>query len=272
MENIDKKKYEEILAKIIKVFNEKEQLENLESYNIDAVLSDTQNLLKKYSHLIDLKILQKEEIPYNQIQSPTEAADLTSDEIPFDKIPDPLEFIDYLEFKNPKQKSKFQKFLFLLKKYEEENKPTFSICDLSLQDELSQLVFRGDKNFFGSMSYEDKIILSDNFGEVKFYSIKDKKLVRTLPNPTKNKKNKIFAIDINDDGDMAFLGYENGNIALFDLEKNKCQKIFNEIHKTNVINIKIIEQVKLAKEKQFKILSSDVSGNVYLTHIKKGLL
>ena len=141
MENIDKKKYEEILEKIIKEFNEKEQLENLESYNIDAVLSDTQNLLKKYSHLIDLKILQKEEIPYNQIQSPTEAADLTSDEIPFDKIPDPLEFIDYLEFKNPKQKSKFQKFLFLLKKYEEENKPTFSICDLSLQDELSQLVF-----------------------------------------------------------------------------------------------------------------------------------
>ena len=272
MENIDKKKYEEILEKIIKEFNEKEQLENLESYNIDAVLSDTQNLLKKYSHLIDLKILQKEEIPYNQIQSPSEAADLTSDEIPFDKIPDPLEFIDYLEFKNPKQKSKFQKFLFLLKKYEEENKPTFSICDLSLQDELSQLVFRGDKNFFGSMSYEDKIILSDNFGEVKFYSIKDKKLVRTLPNPTKNKKNKIYAIDINDDGDMAFLGYENGNIALFDLEKNKCQKIFNEIHKTNVINIKIIEQVKLAKEKQFKILSSDVSGNVYLTHIKKGLL
>jgi len=271
MENIDKIKYEEILEKLIKEFNEKEPLENIESYNIDTILSDTQKLLSKYSHLIDFKILQKE-IPNNQIQSSTEAAELTSGEIPFEKIPNPLEFIDYLEFKNPKQKSKAQKFSFLLKKYEEENKPTFSICDLSLQDELSQLVFRGDKNFFGSMSYEDKIILSDNFGEVKFYSIRDKKLVRTLPNPTKNKKNKIYAIDINDDGDMAFLGYENGNIALFDLEKNKCQKIFNEIHKTNVINIKIIEQVKLPKEKQFKILSSDVSGNVYLTHIKKGLL
>ena len=271
MENIDKIKYEEILEKLIKEFNEKEPLENIESYNIDTILSDTQKLLSKYSHLIDFKILQKE-IPNNQIQSSTKAAELTSGEIPFEKIPNPLEFIDYLEFKNPKQKSKAQKFSFLLKKYEEENKPTFSICDLSLQDELSQLVFRGDKNFFGSMSYEDKIILSDNFGEVKFYSIRDKKLVRTLPNPTKNKKNKMYAIDINDDGDMAFLGYENGNIALFDLEKNKCQKIFNEIHKTNVINIKIIEQVKLPKEKQFKILSSDVSGNVYLTHIKKGLL
>ena len=60
-----------------------------------------------------------------------------------------MEFIDYLEFQNPKQKSKTQKFLFLLKKYEEEKNPTFSISDLALQAELSQLVFRGDKNFFG---------------------------------------------------------------------------------------------------------------------------
>ena len=163
--------------------------------------------------------------------------------------------------------------LFLLKKFEEENKPTFSLCDLSPQDELSLTVFREDKNFFGSMSYEDKIILSDNLGTIKFFSIKDKKLVRTLPNPIKNtKKLKVFSIDINDEGDFAFFGYQNGNIAIFDLEKNKCRSIFTDIHKTNVINIKIIEQIKLPKEKQFKILSSDVSGNVYLTFIKKGLL
>ena len=271
MENIDKLKYEEILEKIINDFNSKEQPENLESYNIDTFLSETQNLLQKYSHLIDLKSLQKN-IPNLQSSSTPETAEINFDEIPFEKIQNPLEFIDYIEFINPKQKSKAQKFLFLLKKYEEEKNPTFSICDLSFQDELSQLIFRGDKNFFGSMSYEDKLILSDNFGDAKFYSIKDKKLVRTLPNPTKSKKNKIFAIDIDDDGEMAFLGYENGNIALFDLEKNKCQKIFNEIHKTNVINIKIIELIKLPKEKQFKILSSDISGNVYLSFIKKGLL
>ena len=53
------------------------------------------------------------------------------------------------------------------------------------------------------MSFEDKIILGDNFGNAKFYSIKDKKLVSTLPNPTKQTKNKIFAIDINEDGDIA---------------------------------------------------------------------
>ena len=270
MESIDKKKYEEILEKIIRDFNEKEELDNFEKYNIDEFLLETQKLLSKYSHLINLKNTQKE-IP-KQILSPSKDSEISSNEIPFEKFRNPLEFIDYLEFQNPKQKSKTQKFLFLLKKYEEEKNPTFSISDLALQDELSQLVFRGDKNFFGGMSFEDKMILSDNFGEVKFYSIKDKKLVRTLPNPTKNKKNKIYAIDINDDGDMAFLGYENGNIALFDLEKNKCQKIFNEIHKSNVINIKIIEQVKLQKEKQFQILSSDNSGNVYLTFIKKGLL
>ena len=270
METLDKRKYEEIIDNIIRDFNEKDKIENLESYDIDTILSETQQLLSKYSYMIDLDSLQMD-LP-KQSQRHTEVAEITLDEIPFESTSNPLDFVDYLEFQYPKKKSKSQKYFFLLKKYEEENKPSFSICDLSLQDELSQLVFREDKNFFGGISFEDKIILSDNFGNAKFYSVKDKKLVRTLPNPTKKIKNKIYALDINDDGDVAFIGYENGNIALFDLEKNKCQKIFSEIHKTNVICIKITEQIKLAKEKQFILLSSDNSGNVFLSQIKKGLL
>ena len=269
MENMDKRKYDEILENIIRDFNEKDKLENLESYNIDTVLSETLKLLSRYENMIDLKTLQQDIQKVNPLP---EATEINLEEIPFESIPNAIDFVDYLEYQYPKKKSKSQKYLFLLKKYEEEKKPTFSFCDLDLQEELSQLVFREDKNFFGSMSFEDKIILGDNFGNAKFYSIKDKKLVRTLPNPTKQTKNKIFAIDINEDGDIAFLGYENGNIALFDLEKNKCQKIFSEIHDKNVISIKILEQKKLSKEKQFTILSSDTLGDVYLSQIKKGLL
>ena len=268
--NIDNLNYEEILEKIIQDFSQKEPIENIESYNLDTFLTETQELLSKYSHYIDFKNLQLE-LP-DEEKSTKDTSD-NLEEIPFDSIKTSMDFIEYLEYDLPKKKSKNQKFLFLLKKFEEENNPSFSICDLSPQDELGQLIFREDKNFFGALSYEDKIILSDNFGEVKFYSIKDKKLVRTLPNPIKaQKKYKVFSIEINDDGDIAILGYENGNIALFDLEKNKCRTIFNEIHKSNVINIKIIEQTKQSKEKQFKILSSDISGNVFLTNIKKGLL
>ena len=272
MDETSKAKYDEIIEKLIHDFNEKDKDENLESYNIDTFLSETQELLSKYSHMIDLTNLQTE-TPKDLKLSLSEKKDINSDEIPLDKLSDPLDFIDYLEYEKPKKKSKTQKYLFLLKKFEEETKPTFSICDLAPQDELGQLVFREDKNFFGSMSFEDKIILSDNFGTCKFYSIKDKKLVRTLPNPNKNIKNsKVYSMDINDDGDMAFLGYENGCIAIFELEKNKCRSIFNNIHKANVINLKIIEQTRQSKEKNFTLLSSDISGNVYLTYIKKGLL
>ena len=269
MENIDKKKYDEILEKLILDFTEKDLSEDYSSYNIDQFLTETQQLLSKYENYFDSKNISSEKQRKQTLDNP----ELNLDEIPFDSIPTSIDFIEYLEYELPKKKSKNQKVLFLLKKFEEENKPTFSLCDLSPQDELSLTVFREDKNFFGSMSYEDKIILSDNLGTIKFFSIKDKKLVRTLPNPIKNtKKLKVFSIDINDEGDFAFFGYQNGNIAIFDLEKNKCRSIFTDIHKTNVINIKIIEQIKLPKEKQFKILSSDVSGNVYLTFIKKGLL
>ena len=84
----------------------------------------------------------------------------------------PIDFIDFLENQIPKMISKTQKNLFILKKYEQEKKPNFTVCDLNPQEELSQLIFREDKNFFGSLSFEDKIILSDNFGNLKFYSIK----------------------------------------------------------------------------------------------------
>ena len=274
MENTDKDKKtnDEILEQLILDFTEKEYEEDYSSYNIDQFLTETQQLLSKYENIINTNNLQSNNISKESKQS-SEQHELNLDEIPFDSFNNSLEFIDYLEYELPKLKSKNQKVLFLLKKFEEENKPTFSICDLSPQDELSLSVFREDKNFFGGMSYEDKIILSDNLGTIKFFSIKDKKLVRTLPNPIKNtKKLKVYAIDISDDGDIAFFGYQNGNIAIFDLEKNKCRSIFNDIHKSNVINIKIIEQSKQAKEKHFKILSSDISGNVYLTFIKKGLL
>ena len=269
----DKKTYDEMIEKLILDFTEKESEEDYSSYNIDQFLTETQQLLTKYNSFINSNNIQSKSLSNNQIKQIQDNTELNLDEIPFDSFNNSIEFIDYLEYELPKLRSKNQKVLFLLKKYEEENKPTFSICDLSPQDELSLSVFREDKNFFGSMSYEDKIILSDNLGTIKFFSIKDKRLVRTLPNPIKNtKKLKVYAIDISDDGDIAFFGYQNGNIAIFDLEKNKCRTIFNDIHKTNVINIKIIEQIRQAKEKQYKILSSDISGNVFLTFVKKGLL
>ena len=54
---MDKRKYDEILENIIRDFNEKDKLENLESYNIDTVLSETLKLLSRYENMIDLKTL-----------------------------------------------------------------------------------------------------------------------------------------------------------------------------------------------------------------------
>ena len=45
MENIDKKNMKKSQKKIINDFNEKEEIENFEKYNIDEFLSETQKLL-----------------------------------------------------------------------------------------------------------------------------------------------------------------------------------------------------------------------------------
>ena len=60
MDETSKAKYDEIIEKLIHDFNEKDKDENLESYNIDTFLSETQELLSKYSHMIDLTNLQTE--------------------------------------------------------------------------------------------------------------------------------------------------------------------------------------------------------------------
>ena len=270
MEYLENVNTEEMIKNLIKDFNEKEPLEDLSQYDLDLVLKETQDILSKYLPLFLSSTSSEKSKKKKAKKLSMDSTELTPDDIPFESLKYPTDFIDFLENQIPKMISKTQKNLFILKKYEQEKKPNFTVCDLNPQEELSQLIFREDKNFFGSLSFEDKIILSDNFGNLKFYSIKDKKLVRTLPNPNKNiKKSKIYSLDINEEGDVAFLGYENGTIAIFDLEKNKCREMINNLHKNKVINIKIIEQTR---EKQFKILSSDIEGNVYLVDIKKGLL
>ena len=125
----------------------------------------------------------------------------------------------------------------------------------------------GNENITVAMAYEDNIITGDILGDIKFYSLKDKKLTRSMPCPLK-KRVRVNAIDISDHGDYLFVGYLNGNFVVFELVTNKCKLINATTLKTACINIKFVERVD---KNIFKLLASDEEGNIFNITIKNGI-
>ena len=258
-----------------------EEAGDLSKYNTDDILKETEKLINEavksktiseYNPKQDSKeIVQDSKTNKNEpslkINTSIENDTIEEDEIPSEFLSNPIDFVNYLEYELPKKKQQKKKNTFILKKFENEKETKLIVSELNPQEDLSILMLRGDIDITAAIAHDDNIITGDIFGDIKFYSLKDKKLARTLPCPIK-KKTQINAIDLSDDGDYAFAGFANGNIAVYELTTNKCKLVNNSAHKTSVINVKFIERID---KKTFKIFSSDEEGNVLSIIIKSGL-
>ena len=181
----------------------------------------------------------------------------------------PFDFVNYVESKMPEKLAKMQKDVFPLKIYESEKLTKYKLSELNPQNEIASHIYNIEKNIYFTMALDDKIIFSDSLGNINFLSLKkldskDKKISKVLQYPSKNPqvRYKSYAMDISADGNISFVGYENGTIAIFD--KTKHKQTINTGFNCNIINIKIIRQLK----KDFQILSSDINGNVLMISFK----
>ena len=258
-------------------------LENMEKIDISKLsvedaLQDTQKLVNDAIRNKTLKELSSNEIDSNnkssepstpglKINTSSESNIVEEDEIPSKYLSNPIDFVNYIEYQLPKEKTKIKKNTFILKKFENEQKPKFSVSELNPQEDLSLLMMRGDADITTAMAHDDNIITGDILGDIKFYSLKDKKLTRTLACPLK-KRAQVNAIDLSDDGDFCFAGFTNGNIAVYELTTNKCKLVNTTAHKVACINVKFLERIE---KTIFKIFSSDQEGNVYRITIKNGI-
>ena len=177
----------------------------------------------------------------------------------------PLDFVNYVESKMPGKEAKNQKGLFPLKLYESEKKTKYTLSELGRRDNLASQIYQEEKDISFAMAIDDTIIFSDTFGNIKFYSLKENKVTKILQYPLKNTsvKYKSYAFDVTSDQVYAFVGYENGEIAIF--EKLKCKQIIKTGNAFNIINIKLIQHAN----KQFQLLASDIKGNVLLITLKE---
>lgn len=238
--------------------------------NTDDVLKDVENLLNKseMKEKFDLgkeneKEVKKNENPSVKINISTDENTTEEAEIPLKNLSNPIDFVNYIEYELPKQNIKIKKDTFILKKYENEQNIKFIVSELNPQEELSLLMLRGDADITAAVAYEDNIITGDIFGDIKFYSLKDKKLARTISCPIK-KPTQINAIDLSDDGDYAFVGFNNGNVALYELTSNKCKLINNKAHTTACINVKFIQRIDKKTFKIFLVMKREMSFLLFL--------
>ena len=272
---------DDILKSTLQDLKSVENIDNSQ-YNLDLILQDSEKILNdaiKNKTIDELNLNEEEkEIDYRnksnepstpglKINTSTEASVVEEDEIPSKYLSNPIDFVNYIEYQLPKEKTKIKKNTFILKKFENEQKPKFLVSELNPQEDLSLLIMRGDADITAMMAQEDNIITGDIYGDIKFYSLKDKKLIRTLPCPLK-KRSQVNAIDLCDDGEYCFAGFDNGNVCLYELITNKCKLINTTLHKTACINLKCIERLE---KNIFRIISSDAEGNVFDVIIKNGI-
>ena len=276
---------EDYLNSILKSsLNDLENIENIDTskLSLEDALQDTQKLVNDAIKNKTLKeISPNQELEGNNSTNKTTEAQtpglklntssekdiIEEDEIPSKYLSNPIDFVNYIEYELPKEKTKIKKNSFILKKFEIEKNPKFSVSELNPQEDLSFAMMRGDTDITAAMAYDDNIITGDILGEIKFYSLKDKKLTKTLPCPIK-KRAQVNAIDLSDDGDYCFAGFTNGNIAVYELTTNKCKLVNTSAHKTSCINVKFLDRVE---KSLFRIFSSDEEGNVFKITIKNGI-
>ena len=189
-------------------------------------------------------------------------------------IPNPIDFVNYLEIEQSNTKISTAFSNFLIQNHRKESKLK-SILEIEPHLGINKEIFT-EKNRRIKSIYpkNDDIILCDSKGNIIFYSLKEKRKTKELLFPAKFISNNIEdeykivnCLDITDEHDFLFVGYQTGTICVFDLKKNVCKYSVNKIHN----QLSCIELRYSHREKNiFHILSCDIGGNVSYSIIKIG--
>ena len=192
-------------------------------------------------------------------------------------VQNPIEFVNYFEIeqKNTKLSTAFSNFLIQNHRRQSKLK---SVLEIEPHLDINKAIFT-EKNRIIKSIYpkNDIVILCDSKGNIIFFSLKEKKKIKELSSQSKSFISNIIeesekivnCLDITDEQDWLFVGYQSGTISVFDLKKNVCKYSVNKIHN----NQSCIELRYSHREKNiFHILSCDIGGNVSYSILKDGTL
>ena len=185
----------------------------------------------------------------------------------------PLEFINFIENDYLKIKENNESENFVLSNYLKTSKLNYNVIEINTENDLGNLIYSNKDGITAALSIGSVLIIGDKAGNVSFYSLKTKKLEKTFIYPLKkiNSNHDVYCLDVTDEKDYLIVGYKNGGIALFDIEKTKNKFADETIHfKSNSNKPNSILDIKIYKRENNNSLyfySSDSEGNVFDTKI-----
>ena len=272
-EDLSKYNYEDIIQESLNTIN---NLENTLKTKKEIIKEDENEIKDEYAELTPNPDNKEEnsnekekENNLNKKTSMDENEIIFEKDIPIKYLSNPINFVDYIEYEQPNEKMKKIKNKFILKNYEKKNQTKFEIININIDGDLNKVIFQMDDLLTCIYYYEDFLITGNIIGQTKIFSLSDKKLVKHFACPSKSEANvKVTTIDISNDYKHIFIGYTNGNIAVFELKSQKLKLLITDIiNNCECLCIKFIY-----KEGKFsKIIISDQKGNVFLATIKDGL-
>ena len=189
----------------------------------------------------------------------------------------PIDFVNYIEIEQSNTKISQAYSNFIIKNHTKKTKLK-SVLEIEPHLDINKNIFaRNNEKILSIYLKNDFLFLCNSIGNIIFYSIKEKRIKKTLTYPekffllntVKNPDKTISCLDITDEFDFLFVGYNSGIINIFDLNKNICKYSTSKIH-----NNSLCLEIKYSyKEKNnYHVLSCDEDGNVCYNIFKTGAL
>ena len=182
------------------------------------------------------------------------------------KYDNPIDLVNYIEVERAKQKIETSKACFIFESYKKESNIKLNFINILPKKALSNLIYQNKDNVLNLMYAKDDSLITGNVeGDINIYSIKDSKLIKSLNE--KKVQLQVNCFDMTPDGNFLLVGYKNGFIAFWDLIKDKCKCVADNIHKSSCIAVQFYK----FEEKLYYFFSSDSEGNVFKNVIKDGV-
>ena len=288
----------------IKDFNDYETIYNkFYNYNEEEIDSIIDEILIDYSKENFIKRSKRENINNNEnnitkeenIQNETLNSsnnnnnnneisnDKNYEEIDINLIPtfkNNLDFIDYIEYeqknKIPIDKEKNN----ILSNYFTQSKSNIELLNIESIEKLNSYLKINQKkeNEITCILTKGKLLFfGDIYGNVCLFSILDSTLIKYLQCPIKELVQlSVNCFDLTSNGEFIIIGYICGYISIFDIGREKCLLLINNVHKSYYLNQKFelnsILDIKFydLDKNYIYFYVSDKIGDVFLDSVKMG--
>lgn len=180
--------------------------------------------------------------------------------ITYPHFKNPIDFIHYLEVEKIILQINIENKNFTLEKHRKE----FNQYNVSQINVLTLINKYLSKNKINLMFSKLNILIAVTEINFLFFSLETQKLIKSI-SPKNLKSNKVTCLDITDDFNEMLVGYQEGIIALINIESEEIKYINNKLHEnSSLLELKIYTK----ENNDLFFISSNNKGDIYFNTLK----